>query len=291
MTAASGFGKGAGQVREFLASDGRTLTFRRWSSVGEPRAQIVALHGIQSHSGWYGYSSSRLADAGIEVLFLDRRGSGLSRCGPEELVTVERLCADVAEFVMQIDAEMPEGPGSQSRYLLGLSWGARLAPVVCDRYAHFFDGLILLYPGICTQIRPNKAQMAGIRLLQLLGGARRTVALPLNPAQFTGDAQWRSFIESDPLAVRRVSIAFLAASERLERLALDALKRLDVPRLALLAGQDEIVDVPRTRLLLTQIPQNSLRVIEYPDARHTLEFEPDRDRFVDDMIQWIESQV
>ena len=43
---------------------------------GTPRGYVVALHGIQSHSGWYEYSSGRMCEAGFEVRFLDRRGSG-----------------------------------------------------------------------------------------------------------------------------------------------------------------------------------------------------------------------
>jgi hypothetical protein len=29
-------------------------------------------------------------------------------------------------------------------------------------------------------------------------------------------------------------------------------------------------------------------VAEYPSARHTLEFEPDRERFVGDLIAWLD---
>ena len=42
------------------------------------KAHIVALHGIQSHSGWYTWSSRKLAEAGFAVHFTDRRGSGLN---------------------------------------------------------------------------------------------------------------------------------------------------------------------------------------------------------------------
>src|SRR5690606_11137268 len=54
------------------------LKYRHYAPAGEPRAYIVGVHGIQSHSGWYEWSSSRLAAAGYDVRFLDRRGSGLN---------------------------------------------------------------------------------------------------------------------------------------------------------------------------------------------------------------------
>src|SRR5207253_7502356 len=39
---------------------------------------VVGLHGIQSHGGWYLESCRRIADAGYDVVFLERRGCGLN---------------------------------------------------------------------------------------------------------------------------------------------------------------------------------------------------------------------
>ena len=64
------------QFEHIVASDGYRLFARHWRPNGQPRGFVVALHGIQSHSGWYEYSSGRLCEAGYDVLFLDRRGSG-----------------------------------------------------------------------------------------------------------------------------------------------------------------------------------------------------------------------
>ncbi len=80
-------------------------------------------------------------------------------------------------------------------------------------------------------------------------------------------------------------MSFLAASERLSQMAEEGLSQLTLPRLVMLAGGDEIVDLPATRELLSRMPGEHLRVVESPDARHTLEFEPGRDRFVADLTQ------
>ena len=53
---------------EFAVSDGRRLAWQKWpSAAASGRGYVVALHGIQSHAGWYEYSSRRLAEAGFEV--------------------------------------------------------------------------------------------------------------------------------------------------------------------------------------------------------------------------------
>ena len=40
--------------------------------------RVIFLHGIQSHGGWYPRSCSKVAAAGYEVFFLERRGCGLN---------------------------------------------------------------------------------------------------------------------------------------------------------------------------------------------------------------------
>ena len=94
-------------------SDGTMLQFRRWGPVNRsPRAIVLALHGIQSHGGWYFRSSQAMAEAGFEVLFLDRRGSGLSMSPRGHAIHAERLINDVAQFTRAIRADGP-APGSR----------------------------------------------------------------------------------------------------------------------------------------------------------------------------------
>lgn len=277
-----------GEVSAYQTSDGCILRYRRWRSREPEAAILVALHGIQSHSGWYGFSSAALAMAGIDVRFLDRRGSGLNRELPRHAVDAGRLMDDVIEFIEQIEAKCDDGC-RRSLILLGLSWGARLAAAVCGRMRDRIDGLVLLYPGIRTRIRPTRVQRGLLRLASVLGGGRIDIRVPLAAEQFTSSPRWQSFIRNDPLAVRQVPVSFLVAGEALGELSVQTLAELALPRLIVLAGQDEIVDLAGTRELLSRIPCESLRVIEYAQARHTLEFEPVRERFVAEVAEWIKS--
>src|SRR5437868_14977692 len=83
----------------FAASDGYPLSYRRYEQGGTARAEVVCLHGIQSHAGWYEHSCQALAGAGFEVFFLDRRGSGRNRHARGDAPSFRRLLEDVAEFV------------------------------------------------------------------------------------------------------------------------------------------------------------------------------------------------
>lgn len=272
-------------MNAFRASDGTTLPYRRWATAGPPRAIIVAVHGIQSHGGWYAGSSRQLAEAGFEVLFLDRRGSGLTTGPRGHALHEERLIRDVTQFV---DALKADRDPSCPLVLMGVSWGGKLAAAVSARRPHDFSALALLYPGLCPQVHPSWWQHWRLWMAQAVGWGHVRIPIPLNdPALFTSTPRWQEFIRRDELALHRVTVDFLAANLALSQAIEANLRPWNKPLLLMLAGRDEIIDNAATRSLFERLQQAQRTLIEYPEARHTLEFEPDPGPFIADLIAWL----
>jgi alpha-beta hydrolase superfamily lysophospholipase len=55
-----------------------------------------------------------------------------------------------------------------------------------------------------------------------------------------------------------------------------------------LAERDRIIDNQRTRAFVERFAGTDRMIIEYPDASHTLEFEPEPDGFIGDVRRWLE---
>ncbi len=274
-------------IRTYAASDGYRLHYRRWEPAGPPRATVVALHGIQSHSGWFTYSSGRLAEAGFEVCFLDRRGSGMNEPARGHVVDYGRLVDDVAEFLAAIrdrGRELPPAP----LILLGVSWGGKLATVTAGRRPDLIDGLALLYPGLRARVRTRWDQNLRLSLAERLGIREKRVRIPLDDARlFTSEPRWQEMIRNDPLALHDVTVSFLLANRELDGQLPSCPAAIRCPVLVMLAGRDEIIDNAATVRYIRQFATKEMSLIEYPHARHTLEFEPDRDKFIDDLIGWL----
>jgi acylglycerol lipase len=94
-------------------------------------------------------------------------------------------------------------------------------------------------------------------------------------------------IRTDPLALHDVTVSFLLANRRLDRQLPTCPAAIRLPVLVMLAGRDEIIDNVATASYVRQFATPNLSLTEYPNARHTLEFEPDRDEFIDDLIGWL----
>ncbi|QDT26676.1 Phospholipase YtpA [Gimesia panareensis] len=275
-------------IQEFAASDNYRLKGRVWIPEKDSvRGTLVVLHGIQSHSGWYEASCRQLCEEGYQVFFFDRRGSGLNREQRGDAPHWQRLVQDVVQILTWVRADRASGEATPL-ILQAMSWGAKLAVVVASLRPDLMDGVALLYPGIKARIRPNSLQKLQLKLAEKLGVRQKRVEIPLNdPVLFTGDPGWQSFIRNDPLALHEVTVSFLLANRELDRLVDRSAEQMTCPVFCQLAGNDQIIDHRATEAWFHQIRSEHKRLISYPSARHTLEFEPQREQIVADYADWL----
>ncbi len=280
------------RIEHFDASDGYRYALRHWhSTTAFPRARIVQLHGIQSHSGWYEFSGGWLAVQGCEIFALDRRGSGMNEPHRGHAPHVDRLINDVTQFLDAVRGRHDPSTDHHAPLILtGLSWGGKLATAVAMRRPELIDGLALLYPGICAQISAAWHRRLQLRIAVALGLWHRTAPIPLDdPALFTDVPRWQEFIRDDPLALREATVGFFEANRRLDLLAANAPEQIQCPTLMMLAGQDRIIDNTASRRWWRRLDPSRRTLHEYPDATHTLEFDPGREAIFSDLLRWIDS--
>jgi alpha-beta hydrolase superfamily lysophospholipase len=274
---------------EFTASDGYRWHYLRYVPAGPTRAEVVCLHGIQSHAGWYGYSCRRLQQAGYAVSFLERRGAGRNQAERGDARGgFPRLLDDIAEYLHARRAAQKE---PLPLFLIAISWGGRLGVALQRRHPGLVEGLALLCPGFFPQVRAARGtawQVAWARLV----APQRLFPIPLNdPALFTATPHWQEFIRQDPLALRQATARFLFTNNRLSRYLWLVPRHVHLPVLLLLAGQDRIIDNDRTRRYVARFASPDKQIKEYPQAHHTLEFEPEPDMFVNDLLDWLDRQT
>jgi acylglycerol lipase len=320
------------RIDYYRASDGRRLAARVWVAVGPPRGRVVFLHGITSHGGWYDRSCRHLAEAGIEVHFLDRRGSGLNLDHrPGDVDRYETWLDDVAIYLDAVARSEERGARSERQeaggreqgagsgeigrqgacllaasltthvaspfplppspfrppVLCGISWGGKLAVAVARHRPHLVKALGLLCPGLYS---PHEPSPLGRMLLAVPKPARlqqRRATIPLTPAMFTNSRGRRDYIACDPLSLREVTLRFARADRRLTHFARESAAFLHMPLMLMLSGRDRIVDNSRTRAFFGRTPTAHKTLVEYPNAAHTLEFEPDPLPYFRDLADWI----
>ncbi len=275
------------RIESFTAGDGYCWQYRHYPAGGSPRALVVCLHGIQSHGGWYEHSCNRLREAGFSVCFLDRRGSGLNAQDRGDAPGFRRLLDDVAEFLYSATGLHPGVP----RFLVAISWGGKLGVALQRRHPGLTDGLALLCPGFFPRLGPPLRRRLAIVLARLVR-PRMLFPIPLNdPELFTETPRWQQFIRDDPLSLRQATARLLIESVRLDGYVRFLTDYVQLPVLVMLAEKDRIIDNERTLAYVGRFDTIDKEVLIYPGAHHTLEFEPDPERFIADLRGWIEGHL
>jgi acylglycerol lipase len=196
---------------------------------------------------------------------------------------------DVRQFLRDLRRERDHSAPHAPIVLLGVSWGGKIAAALAAVHPELIDGLALLYPGLCARVKPTWLQRRLIHAGVDSGRGRRRVPIPLDdPRLFTGEPQWQQFIARDGRALHRVSLEFLQASLGFESILSRHAARIQAPLLLALAGQDEIIDNAATQALAMKFGSSHKNFITYRDARHTLEFEPNRHQIFSEVVQWLD---
>jgi alpha-beta hydrolase superfamily lysophospholipase len=255
-----------------------------WTPIGPLRGRVVILHGVQSHGGWYHGLGRRLAEAGYETSFPDRRGSGANSLDRGHAPSARRLLADLTEWLDTQRARTPRSPVA----LAGISWGGKLAVLAAGRFPERVDALALICPGLHPRVGVSRQERLQIAWAWLTN-RRKPFSIPLSdPALFTANPAGQAFIYTDPLGLHEATAGLLAASVWIDRGVSRIASRVKQPVLLMLAGKDRIVNNARTLTYQERLGSSKRQVIEYPEAHHTLEFEPDPARYARDLAQWLD---
>jgi alpha-beta hydrolase superfamily lysophospholipase len=279
---------GGGPESRFLtAGDGVRLHYLRWRSTPpRPSAVVIFLHGIASHAGWFAETATYLGRQGVEVYGLDRRGSGRSGGPRGHLDRYERALDDVEQLIRLVAADHPGAPV----FLAASSWAAKLAVVYAAQRAAPLSGLLLLGPGLLHRVDLSPWRRVWVAVGHPVRPMAR-VPIPLTPELYTANPPYLDFIRADPLRLLEATTRFFWETERLDLRRRRDTARLRLPVLLLQGDDDKMVDVPATRRWFERLGGENKTYRAYPGAGHTLDFEPDRAAYLDDMLAWLSTTV
>jgi alpha-beta hydrolase superfamily lysophospholipase len=302
---------GTGDVQHLEAPDGTRLAYRHWAPDGGVRAAVQDVHGLSEHGARYARLARALNGAGIAVAALDQRGHGRTAdatgkgrfgdgAGPEDVLD------DVRTLGERLTAAHPGVP----LFLLGHSLGSAVALGSAQRDGAGLAGLVLsgvigVSPGLAeaaTQLRA--AADAGLADQPM--DALSAFNAPFEPARTPYDWLSRDPAEvdayvADPLCGDGMPPTHgygAGMFELVTRVATaDAVRTVpDGLPVLLLAGRRDPVggeDAAQVTALAGLLRDRGLPVEErlYPDARHEVFNETNRDEVTADLLGWLGRQL
>jgi len=270
----------------FPTRDGLRLFERRWLPSGEPRAEVMLVHGIIEHGGRYVPTAEALARRGYAVAVMDLRGHGKSD-GPRCWVrSFEEYVDDLDGF---FDRTVRRAQGKPV-FVLGHSLGGLIAVLWCIRCQPKLNGLILSGPALQIRHRlfPWLRRLAVVgsmlfpRLRMVRLGGRRISRDPAIVAQF----------HDDPLVFHgRIPVRTGAEILRAGGLVQAAFKQVRAPLLILHGAADRVAAIEASQKLVQRAAATDKTLRLYPELYHEVLNEPEKERVLADLIQWIDQRV
>jgi alpha-beta hydrolase superfamily lysophospholipase len=290
----------------FVDVDGVTVFSRHWLPDAKPRAAVVVVHGASEHSGRYGRLARVLTGEGYAVHALDLRGHGRTAASTGKGCIGPRGMAGVLDDVGQLVALAAADLGDRPVVLFGHSMGSLMVQAFVEQRDH--DVAAYALSGTMGPSETPAELVEGIRQavdagmadqpLDLLGGLNAA----FEPARTGYDWLSRDPEEvdayiADPLCGDDVPLTYGYVAAMLETTATamvpDGIARTPkhMPVLLLTGEVDPASNgAAQVRVLETQLRQAGLDVtaIYYPDARHEVLNETNRDEVHADLVAWLD---
>lgn len=281
----------ARQEREFVDSDGVTIHFYQWKS-GNPVGVVQIVHGLGEYAGRYEELAQRMVAAGFSVYAEDHRGHGqtglgqwggdysqLGKLGPGGIRSTIR---SVGELLPIIRSENPGLPLA----MLGHSWGSLIAQAIVNEHAENYEALVLTGTAYRTLIHMNGGDLA-----------KRHAHLGTTGYEWLSrdDAVGQKFFD-DPLTFKANGMKLFGLADSLRLLGRPR-KRLarDIPVLIQIGSDDTLGGAKSVERLANAYRARSklsaVRLIVYPDARHEIFNETNREEVYADTIGWLKTQL
>jgi alpha-beta hydrolase superfamily lysophospholipase len=271
--------------REFIVAgiDGIDLFARAWLPDSPPHAVIVVAHGLGEHGGRYAELAQGLVDRGYAVYAVDHRGHGRSSGPRANIGRFSYLVSDFCAFVGRCERQHLDTPV----FVLGHSMGGAVAFASALRLQGSLRGLVLSAPALATDQAVNPAQALLARALSVV--APNTGVMGLPPEAVSRDPAVVERYVADPLVHHkgipaRTAVELLAAMQEFPSSA----PQLRLPTLILHGSADRLVPLAAVRPLYQAFGTRDRTLKVYDGLYHEVFNEPERDRVIADLYQWLE---
>jgi alpha-beta hydrolase superfamily lysophospholipase len=301
---------GPAELRVLQSAGGVHVTYRRWLPEGDVRATVQVVHGASEHSGRYDRLAGALTARGLAVYAMDLRGHGRTAEG----TGTGRLGAPrfdgVLDDVQALHLVAAEQHPGVPRFLLGHSMGSVIALAGAERDGADLAGLVLsgplgVNPTLADTVSQLEAALAaglGDQPLDALGAFNESFEPARTPYDWLSrdDAEVDAYL-ADPLAGDEMPLTYgyaaavFGASVRASSPEGVAELPAGLPVLLLSGSRDPVggLEAGQVTALAGLLRDRGLPVDQhvYPDARHEVFNESNRDEVVADLLDWLEQRL
>ncbi|GAA4855540.1 lysophospholipase [Pseudonocardia benzenivorans] len=255
--------------------------FWQGTEPAEPTGVVLVSHGLGEHGGRYGNVVDALVPDGWAVHALDHRGHGRSNGRRAHLDDYADWLSDFDAFRKVVVARRPGLP----LFVLGHSMGGQIALSYALEHQDVLAGLVLSAPALASDAAPKPLVAVLTQVAKVLPTIRPS---GIDVTKISKDPAVVADYEADPLNHHGNPTLGLA-SRLVGRFATlpERSRSLRLPVLVQHGTADQLTDPEGTRRLQTFIGSPDVTVRWYEGLWHEIYNEPERERPLADLRDWL----
>ena len=271
-------------VGTFNGVDGTELFFRVIEPLTAPKAAVILVHGHGDHSGGLHNLSASLVGNNYAVYAFDLRGHGKSAGKRGFIRTWDEFRDDLHEFRKLVSLDQPELP----LYIVGHSLGGLMTLDYTLDHSAGISGIIAISPAISYEVKPF--EQLGITLMgkfkpdYSINKSRRIRLLKKNSALH---AKYYSDRLRHNIVTPGLGSGLVQAISRLENQA----QSITIPILLQYGLDDKITPPTKLNQFFLRVAAKDKLLYEYPLAKHRPFDEVGREKFLGDLVSWLDNQL
>jgi len=270
----------------FTGGDGTRIVYDVWLPAGKPTAVLVLAHGLGEHARRYDHVAERLTALGIVVYAPDHRGHG--RSGGKRLHA--RAMTDFTDDLDALfDIAAAAHPGLPT-FLLGHSMGGAIALAYALDHQDRLSALALSGPAVVVTAGTPKPV---VEIGKLIGRVLPDLPVQkLDSNAVSRDPAVVAAYNADPLVHHGLIPAGIARVLILnEQTVAQRLPDLTLPLLVQHGTADTLADPAGAQVIADHAGSQDLTLKLYDGLFHEVFNEPENDRVLVDLVEWLQPQL
>ncbi len=264
--------------------NGLQIFIRSWLPAAPPRAIVGIVHGVKSHSGYYGWTAEQLVARGFAVYAVDLHGRGRSEGERFYLEQMADYVDDAHTLVTLAKSRHPAVPF----FLLGHSAGGVISSVYTLEHQAELTGFIC--ESFAFQVYAPDLALTVVKGLSHL--VPHVHVLKLKTEDFSRDPVAVQAMLDDPLIADEVqptnTVAELArADERLKR----EFPQITLPVLILHGTADKVTRPGGSQFFYDTTGSADKTLKLYDGHAHDLLNDIGREGVMGDIVGWLEARL
>lgn len=261
------------------------ISWQAWLPDEPPRAVVLISHGYGEHVGRYGNVVDAVVPRGYAVFGADHRGHGRSRGARGHVGSFAEYVTDLHGFRIRIGERLKDTPV----FLLGHCLGGLIGVHYALGHAATLDGLILSSPALGLTNPPGALARATTGVASALVPGL-VFSSGVDPDLLSHDPSVRRAWTIDRLVHSKASARFLTSVEGAIAEAHERAGEIQLPLLALQAGDDRLADPAGTARFFEATASEDREMLVYDGFFHEILNETGRDRVLADLLRWLDAR-